>query len=789
MDLEPLLRQLVIVFFAGVVSVVALRRVGLPPIVGFLIAGVLIGPHTLGLIDDEHTIELIAELGVALLLFTIGLEFSLQRLRPIARLVAVGGALQVGLTVVAGGLGALLLGQPTAMGVTWGLIAALSSTAIVLQTLTDRGEINAPHGKLVVGMLIFQDLAIVPMMLALPMLGGRGGSAWAFFETIVQAALVVVGGLAAASKVVPALLGGVARANSREVFILAALCLAAAVAWATSAIGLSIALGAFLAGVIIAETEFSHTIAAQVGPFRDALASVFFISIGMLLDPRVLLEAPLLVGGLVMLLVVGKLGLVALAVVLMRFPVRVALLTGASLAQIGEFSFVLLRAAQAQDLVDPEAASAFIAASVITMIATPLLVARSPSIAAGARLLAPLERLLGARAESDAPAAAPIDALRDHVVIGGLGHGGRTLAKALHQAGVPFVAIDLDPIAVAAARAEGWPARYADLTSVEALEHAAHVGVARQVVLMLSDPGACGRVAAQLRARHPKLPLMVRVARLARDAQLIGVPDVQIVAEDESAAADILVAVLREAGLGGEVLAQAAADARTAGASAGPSVGGTGLMTGFSTRVVTVEAGCWAAGRSLRSVDLRRRSGALVIAAAGDDEVRGSPDPDAPLQPGTLLVIAGKISQLDAAAALLLLGPPDQAEAGPAGAFTPALAVERPRRAEREPTLTLGNLGLATLAPLATTGVLAVIHAIVGVPALALYGAVVMGVAVSRGRAAAAVAGAVSFALGNLTLVEPLGELTIESRMLPLAATCVLPVLIGPILRAHLRRR
>jgi CPA2 family monovalent cation:H+ antiporter-2 len=791
MHLDALLRQLVIIFFAGVLSVVGLRRVGLPPIVGFLVAGVLIGPHTLGLIDDLHTVEVIAELGVALLLFTIGLEFSLQRLRPIARLVAVGGALQVGLTVAAGGLGALALGQTPAVGVTWGLIAALSSTAIVLQSLTDRGEINAPHGKLVVGVLIFQDLAIVPMMLALPMLGGAGGSAGAFVETIVQAALVVAGGLAAASRVVPALLGGVARANSREVFILAALCLAAAVAWATSAIGLSIALGAFLAGVIIAETEFAHTIAAQVGPFRDALASVFFISIGMLLDPRVLLEAPLLVGGLVLLLVVGKLGLAALAVLLMRFPVRVALLTGASLAQIGEFSFVLLRAAQEQELVDPKSASAFIAASVMTMIATPLIVARSPSIAAGARLLAPIERLLGVRAEADAPEAAPAEALHGHVVIGGLGHGGRTLAKALHQAGVPFVAVDLDPARVAAARAEGWLARYADLTSVEALEHAAHVSAARRVVLMLSDPGACGRVAAQLRALHPQLPLMVRVSRLGRDAAQIGVPDVQVIAEDEAAAADILVAVLREAGLGGEVLAQAAADARHAGVAGGASVGGTGLMTGFSTRVLTVEPDDWAAGLSLRAVDLRRRTGALVIAAAGLDEVRGSPDPDAPLDPGTLLVVAGKAPELEAAAAVLREGPASPIAPAAPGESSPAVtgaAAALPRATSTSP-LRLGDLSLGILAPLATTGGLALIHAMTGVPALALYGAVVMGVAVARGRAAAAVAGLMSFALGNMTLVEPLGELTMESRLLPLAATCALPVLIGPMFRAHLRRR
>lgn len=785
MNLQDLLRDLVVVFLSGVLAVVGLRRIGLPPIVGFLVAGLLIGPHALGLVSGLHTVEVIAELGVALLLFTIGLEFSLDRLRPIARFVAVGGTLQVGLTVLAGVLGAVAFGVAPAEGVAWGFVAALSSTAIVLQSLSERGEVNAPHGKLVVGVLIFQDLCIVPMMLAIPMLAGAGGTIWTFAETMGQAVMVVVGGLVVAGKVVPALLGGVARANSREVFILSALLIAAAVSWATASIGLSIALGAFLAGVIIAETEFAHTIAAQVSPFRDAMASVFFVSIGMLLDPRILVEEPVLIGALVLMLVVGKLALAALGVLLMRFPLRVALLTGLSLAQIGEFSFVLIRAAEDQGLISEGAASAFLAASVITMIVSPILVAQSPRVAAGVALLRPLERRLG---NTDTPSDhAPHPVRTGHVVIGGLGHGGRTLGRALEAAGVPFLAVDLDLVEVSAARDRGWDAAYADLTSPEALEHVAYVGGARQVVLMLSDPAAAGHIAALLRARHPTVPLVIRVQRMERDASLVALPGVVVIAEDESAAADLVLHVLHSAGVHGQVLAQAAQESRSArGPDGTPQVSATALLTAFSTRVLELGEGHWGLGRSLRDIDLRRRTGALVIAASEQEVVRSTPDPEQALGQGTLLVLAGTADQLVQAERLLRVGPEVGAEvprSAPQSAASPGPAA---LTAPPPPSLRLRDLMVALIVPYATTGVLATLKAVTGAPALALYGISLLWVATVYGAAPGMLSAVISFALANVVLVEPTGELTLEWRLLPLASTCLLPLLLAPTLRRRM---
>jgi CPA2 family monovalent cation:H+ antiporter-2 len=652
MHLDALLADLAIVFFAGVVAVLVVGRVGLPPVIGFLLAGLAIGPSAMGLVDDVHTIEVMAELGVALLLFTIGLEFSFDRLRRIGRYVVVGGGLQVGLTVLASVLGAWALGRSASEGVFWGYLAALSSTAIGLRLLADRGEVDAPHGRFVVGVLIFQDLCIVPMMLTMPLLAGEGASWGALGWALGQAAAVVVGVVLGARLVVPKLLGLAAGAGSRDVFVLTALLVATAVAWATASLGLSMALGAFLAGVVIAETEFVHQVASEVAPFRDALASLFFVSVGMLLDPAVAWAQPWTVLGLAALLIAGKLWVAVHAVMFMRFPGRVAMLSGLALAQVGEFSFVLLKAGEANGLASSEAARIFLASSVVTMIAAPLLVAFSPRLAAGAALLRPLERLLAVAADDAAEAAD--ERLHDHVVVAGLGLAGRTLMRGLAEAGVPYVGVELDPDVVIRRRQEGFHVRYGDVTSAEVLEHVAHVGGARLVVLLLSDSEAARRAATVLRARYPALPLVARVHRLDRDGAAWRLPGVQLIAEDHEAAVEVLERVLRGVGAAGEVVAAAVGAARASRDPAGaPVVSATHVPAAFHARSITVAAGHAAVGRSLADLHLRARCGATVVALSRDGAVRGAPDPHDPLLAGDTLVLVGADEALERAARCL----------------------------------------------------------------------------------------------------------------------------------------
>jgi CPA2 family monovalent cation:H+ antiporter-2 len=393
----PLLDELAIVAALAVAVTVLLARFKLPTVAGLLLAGALLGPFGLRLVSSVHAIEVLAEVGVVLLLFSIGLEFSLERLRDILRQVALGGALQVGLTTGVTALIAVALGQPVGRGVFYGFAFALSSTAIVLRALSERRELDAPHGKFIVGTLIFQDLCVVPMVLIVPLLGASGPvgeAAVSIGVALGKAALVVVGTVLVARFVVPKILGWVDASRSREVFLLAILALCIGTAWLTSMVGLSLALGAFLGGMVVADTEYSHRAMGDILPLRDAFVSVFFVSLGMLFDVRVVAAQPLLVGGLLAGFLLAKGLLATFAAMAMRFPSRVAWLAGVGLAQFGEFGFVLSRLAQSSGVVDEADVSPLLAAGIASMFLTPLFVRAAPHITAGERLLAPLERLI-----------------------------------------------------------------------------------------------------------------------------------------------------------------------------------------------------------------------------------------------------------------------------------------------------------------------------------------------------------------------------------------------------------
>src|SRR3989449_6636442 len=283
------LRDLVVLFGASIVVVYGFNRLRLPAVVGFLVAGALLGPSGLDVVDDVARVEVFAEVGVVVLLFTIGVEFSLGQLRSL-RTVAGAGLLQIGSAIGLSVLAAIAFGLPLNQGVFWGFLAAMSSTAVVLKMVTERGETNSPHGRLIIGILIVQDLTVVPMMVVTPVLGGLGEvGLLAVMWSVAKAVLAVLLILVAARYLVPRLLVEVVRSRSRELFVITIILVCLGIAWLSSLAGLSLALGAFIAGLIISESEYSHQAMAEILPFRDSFNSLFFISIGMLLDLRVLL--------------------------------------------------------------------------------------------------------------------------------------------------------------------------------------------------------------------------------------------------------------------------------------------------------------------------------------------------------------------------------------------------------------------------------------------------------------------------------------------------------------------
>lgn len=659
----PHLEHILLVVGVGVVVAVLLARLRLPTLAGLLVAGALVGPSGLALVPDVQEIQILAEVGVVLLLFTVGLEFSLTRLRPVARQIALGGTLQVGLTVAAVVAVNALWGGTVARGVLLGFLFALSSTAIVLRALGDRGELDAPHGRLVVGVLVFQDLLVVPMMLLVPALAGRGGGVGlAIAVALGKTALVVVAVVAASRLVIPRVMEWVDRRKSRELFLLAVLALCLGTAYLTARASLSLALGAFLAGVALADTEYGHRALGEVLPLRDFFASLFFLSMGMLFDVRVLVEAPLLVLLLVGGLVLAKGFLATLAALAMRFPARVAWLAGVALAQFGEFGFVLALAGREAGVLDPGTTRVVFAAGALSMFVTPILMRIAPHVSAGERLLRPLERLLGARGIDEATA--EDEKIVGHVVIGGFGTGGRLLARALRDAEMPCLALELDADRVRAARAAGEPVYYGDVTSREALEHS-RLGHARAFVLLINDPDATRRAVTAARAIAPGMPIIARSPGAADVELLRSLGADNVVNARLEASLELMARVLRRVGLPGNVIAEAMRGAResTGGSERKATLPRPRLheveeLAELKVESVAIRAGAYATGRTLAELDLQRQTGALVVAVRREGRLQQRADPTTPLLANDTLYLAGQGPPIRRAIQILERGSP-----------------------------------------------------------------------------------------------------------------------------------
>jgi CPA2 family monovalent cation:H+ antiporter-2 len=519
------LEPLAIVFLAALVSAYVLHRLRQPPLIGFLLAGALVGPYGLGLAADPEAIATLAEAGVVLLLFTVGLELELPNLKRLGRIVWGAGSIQVLSTVGLVAAVGLLRGYDLRRSLFFGCLVALSSTAILLTLLADRRELDSLHGKLLVGILIFQDLAVVPMMLAVPALAGGPavlgipGAFVALGKTAVTAVFLVV----AARLIIPRLLRALAGTQQKAVFVVAVLFIVLGTALVTSWAGLSAALGAFLAGLAISESEYGHQAMADIAPFRDAFNALFFVSIGMLFDPRLLASRPGEIAILLGLILVGKTAAGALPVVLFGYGPRTAVVVGLSLAQIGEFSFVLLSQGLAYNLISADLYQAFLGAAILSMLATPFLTERSHGFAA--RLGRTVDFLKG---EPIAAGGLPIEG---HVVVLGFGHMGETLARVLGRSQISYRVLDLNPERVARGREKQIPIEYGDTTSDLVLRRAG-LPRTRAAILLLSDPRATRHTLRLCRQLAPKSFLLVRTRYLADIPDLSALGADEVVAEE-----------------------------------------------------------------------------------------------------------------------------------------------------------------------------------------------------------------------------------------------------------------
>lgn len=506
-----LLQDIVIIFSLASFVIWLFHKLNLPSIIGFLITGMLAGPHALGLIKSVEEIELLAEFGVVLLLFTIGIEFSLANLIKSRKLVLLGGGLQVVLTTGITFLIGILLGRSVAESVFFGFLVALSSTAVVLKVLQERGEMNEPYGRFSLGVLIFQDLIIVPMILMIPLLAGASTNIGKDVSILVlKVGVVMVLTFAGSRFFVPWMLHLVAKTKSKELFLLTVLMFGLAVAWFTSSIGLSLALGAFLAGLIISESEYSHQAFGNIIPLRDIFISFFFVSIGMLFDFRFVFENPVIVIGSVLIVLVLKTFLSGLIAFVLGFPFRTTVMAGLALSQVGEFSFILAKMGSEHSLIEDRFYQVFLSVSVLSMALAPFIIISAPRLAILFERLPLSDRI---RYGKKPPSFDKPKKLKNHLVLIGMGLHGHHVAKASKAAGIEYVILDNDPDLVRVEQKRGEPIYFGDASFEEVLKQVS-IESAEVVVITPSSSVSVFTITEKVRQLNHKTHIIARIVLL-----------------------------------------------------------------------------------------------------------------------------------------------------------------------------------------------------------------------------------------------------------------------------------
>ncbi|WP_138513025.1 monovalent cation:proton antiporter family protein [Rhodoferax bucti] len=649
---------------AAVLGVVICRTLKLPPMLGYLAVGVVIGPNALALSQNSEGVRHLGEFGVVFLMFVIGLEFNLPRLRAMRTHVFGLGFLQVALTMVLAG--GLMVAMSAVLPASWQLgwqaslalssALAMSSTAIVVKLMVERLEMESEHGKRVMGVLLFQDLAVVPLLVLIPALGASGEQlveslAWAALKATVLVTVLLVGG----QHVMRRWLTVVVRRKSEELFVLNLLLITLGLAWLTELAGLSLALGAFIAGMLISETEYKHQVETDIRPFHDVLLGLFFISIGMLLDWRLVLERWPLVLLLLVLPTVFKAALVTLLARALGATAGVSLRTGLYLAQAGEFGFVLLTLAQKGNLVPAALLNPILAGMVLSMLATPFIVMYTNRIVMKLVSSEWLQQSL----QMTTIARKSINTNR-HVIICGYGRCGQNLGRMLEQEQIPYLALDLDPDRVRQAAAAGHSVVFGDAARLQALMAAGLARASAVVITYLDTPGAL-RVLANTRAHAPKVPVIVRTQDDQNLEKLQEAGATEVVPEAIEGSLMLASHALALVGVPMRRVIRIVQDQRDARYN---------LLRGFfhgaddssadellHERLVTVSLplAAKANGKTLADANLPAL-GVRLVSMRRSDGRPVQPEPATLLQAGDTLVLSGKATDLAAAEQKLLQG-------------------------------------------------------------------------------------------------------------------------------------
>ena len=643
-----IIKDIVVTLLVSVPIILLFHKLKIPSIVGFLIAGMIIGPYGFGLISEVKEIEIMAEVGVILLLFTIGLEFSLKELARIKKLLLIGGGLQVLITIIISYLILSLIGIGLNQALFIGMLISLSSTAIVLKLLSDKGEIESPQGKISVGILIFQDLAIVPMFLLVDILQQSGSvDLLSIVIRLLTSAAIIAFILFSAKYLAPRILYYLARSRMRELFTVGVILILLGTAFLTHTFGLSFALGAFIAGLILSESEYSSQIIAEILPFKDVFNSIFFVSIGLLLNINFAIQFPLEIFLISVSIIVLKSLIVFALILFLKYPTRIAIISALGLAQIGEFSFIL--AQQGGNLLG-EYFNLFLASTIFTMIATPFLIKFAPLIANKSKSIK----------KEDVDSVSGIEKLQDHVIIAGFGLNGRNLAKVLKESGINYIIIEMNPDTVKQERAKGEQIIFGDISREEVL-HSAGIHTAKVLVVVISDRAISRRVIRIAKNLNKDLFVLVRTRYISETDELKSLGADLVIPEEFETSIQIFSSVLKQYHIPINVIMQQ-----------------INLIRGESYKLLRAENSSTdtlahldeilAAGitdtfyvneenpnldKSLAELNLRAKTNATIIAIVRESKTITNPGPNEKIISHDTLVITGTHKSVDSAFQIL----------------------------------------------------------------------------------------------------------------------------------------
>lgn len=638
--------DLAIILVAALAVTLLFHRFKIPEIIGFLLTGTIIGPHGLGWVRSGQEINLIAEVGVIFLLFTIGLEFSLKEFVRIKRLVIVCGGLQVGLTTFIAVIISKIFGFSISEGIFYGFLLSMSSTVIVLSALESRNLTSSPVGGLALAILLFQDIAVVPMALLIPILKTGGENlASNLGDLILSFIMLGVVVYILHRFVLSRVMTYVAKTKSQEIFTIGVFAVCMGCAYLTGIAGLSMPLGAFIAGLILSESDYGYQASNTVHSFRNLFSAFFFVSIGMMFEPNTALVNPATITALTCAMFLIKWITSTAAVRLMGFPIRLAVTLSLLLGQVGEFSFVLAQLGVANGIFSSSAYQLFLAASIITMIASPGFIAAAPALAyrLTRRFAAEqgLEKCDFIKTESATD-------LTDHIIVVGFGVNGRNIAYAAKSHKIPYIIIEMNPETVAREKSNGEPIIFGDASFPHVLEKAG-ISTARIICVLISDGFSTRKIVDSIRRLNPALHTIVRTREISEVDKLVSLGANEVVPEEFETSLEIFSRVLRNYLVAESTIEEMTEEMRqlqyrrlTEQAST-PTPNLEEVTTPqLSIETLQVGEAFTGIGRTLQELDIRNKFGVTVVALQRDGNIIENPSPREKIDTGDFLFVVGK---------------------------------------------------------------------------------------------------------------------------------------------------